>query len=437
MFEKKSKILVVTITLIVASVALAGCHERGAVTRDCPPLSAAASPVDAPDPTPGEPTGVGEQLRLGSILPLTGDLSPFGPAAQNALNLAIDQVNAAGGVNGQDVQHMAMDSETRGEAAFSAATQLIDVDGVHAIIGAMGSGISMSFIDRVVDAQIPMVSPSNTGPDFTTYPDDGWYFRTVPSDTLQGAVMAQMLLDHGIERVSILALNNDYGVGFGDVVCATFIDAGGELARYVLYDPDGADFSTDVDTAVGGDPQAIVLISYPDTGTVILEHAYAQGQLDDHQWYFSEGLKSQSFISSFHADVGEQPLDGIWGTSPEELTDEGFLEDYEAAYGSEPTLFADRTYDAGILVMLGAEHCGCTGGRALLDSMRTVQNAPGEEVVYNVTQALDLIRDGQDIVWSGAAGPMEWDGVGDVEAPYEIWRIVNGMIEVQETDVWP
>jgi branched-chain amino acid transport system substrate-binding protein len=407
---KTNKIIVTTTALLVASVALAGCHE---------------------------PAGTDEQLRIGSILPLTGDLGPFGPSAQQAVDLAVAHVNAAGGVNGQDVIHIGRDSQSRGEAAFSAATNLLEVERVHAVVGAMGSTVSLNIIDRFIDAQIPMISPSNTAPTFTDYEHHGWYFRTVPTDAVQGMVMANMLMDEGMETVSIIALNNDYGVGFGGTTRDHFESLGGTVAAYVLYDPEGADFSADVDQAMNPGPEAVVLIGYPDTGRVILEDAFAKGHLDDIPWFFGEGMKSQSFVTEFNTEVGEGALNGVLGTSPEEMTDDGFLQDFEAATGGEPALFSDRTYDAAVLVMLGAEHCSCTGGQALLDSMRAVNNSPGEEVTYDVARALDLIRDGQDIVWTGAAGPMEWDDVNDVEVPFSLWRIDDGQIVDFETGVWP
>lgn len=410
--KSTKRVLVILSTVLLAGVALAGCHEP---TTD-------------------------DQFTIGSVLPLTGDLSPFGPSAQNALNLAISHVNDAGGVMGEPVRHVEENSETRGEAALSAAGRLIDTERVHAIVGAMGSGVSMAFIDRVIDAQIPMVSPSNTNPDFTDYPDNGWYFRTVPSDAAQGVIMAYLLHSQNITDVSIIMLNNDYGVGFGNVVRETFEAQGGNVLEFVAYDPEGADFRADVAQAANAGPEGIVLIGYPDTGRIVLENAYEAGYLggdSDIRWFFGEGMMDPGMVTEFHEDVEDGVLNGIWGTTPEELTQAGFIDDFQAAYGDDPALFSDRTYDAGMLLMLAAEHCQCFGGQALLDSMRAVQNSPGEEIVYDAARALELIRDGQDIVWTGAAGPMEWDDVGDVDAPYSTWRIADGQIVTDESGLWP
>lgn len=412
--SSQKHIQVVAAVAVLLAVVLAGCHEPGHGAD-------------------------GDELVIGSVLPATGGLSAYGPAARTAVDLAVDHVNDAGGVNGQDVRHVAEDSETTEEAASSAVSNLLNVENIHALIGPMGSGMSMAVVDQVIAAEIPMVSPSNTGPDFTTLDDGGWYWRTVPSDALQGAVMAMVLEEHGHRTISIIAANDAYGVGFGEVLERSFTGDGGTILEFVRYDREGADYTSDVDAAATGGPEAIVLIGYPQEGRVLLQNAFERGHIgegSDIEWYFSEGFRAQSFVDEMH-EQSPGLLNGYWGTTPEQNTNQGFLDDYRAAQGEEPALFADRTYDAAVLVMLAAEKCGCTDGAGIRDSLRDVQNAPGEEVVYDVARALELIRDGQDIQWTGAAGPMEWDDVGDVSAPYATWRIVDGTIETQQTGITP
>jgi branched-chain amino acid transport system substrate-binding protein len=406
-----SKTLAITTAAVLFAVALAGCH----------------GPAH------------GEGLVLGSLLPITGGLSPYGPDARAAVEMAIAHVNAAGGVNGEDVRHVSADSETNPEAARSAFQHLINNERIHALIGPMGSPQSLAVIASVIEAGIPMISPSNTGPDFTTIEDGGWYFRTVPSDALQGAVMANLVRDHGHERVAIIAADDAYGTGFGDVFRSRFEAGGGTITNYVRYDPEGLDFSSDVQTAAGGNAEAIVFIGYPDAGRVLIQNAFERGHIgpeSDLEWYFSEGFRSQEFVDGVH---GEQSgiLNGYWGTTPEENTNSQFVSDFENRTGRTPALFADRTYDAAILLMLAAEHCGCTDGAGIRDALMEVQNPPGEEVSYNVTRALELVRNGEGIYWTGAAGPMEFDSVGDVTAPYAIWRIVDGRITDQERGIRP
>ncbi len=383
----------------------------------------------------------GEELRIGSILPLTGDLDAYGPSAQNAVNLAVDHVNANGGVLDEDVTHVEANSESDEEAAPGAASELIDVEGVHGIVGAMGSGVSLSFIEQAVTAEVPMISPANTAPEFTEMSEnsetDGWYFRTVPTDAVQAAVMADQVSDAGHLTASIIAINNDYGVGFGDAFEENF---DGEVLSYVRYDPDGTDFSSDVEEATTPPPEAMVFVGYPDTGEQIMRNAYENGHAGDDsniQWYFSEGVMDQSFIDGLHEDADEPFMNGYQGTNPQSMTADQFLEDYQDEFDGEPALFADRTYDAAMLLMLGAQSCECTSGEDYKEAIREVQNPPGEEVEYDVQQALELLRDGEDIEWTGAAGPLEFDENNDVLVPFQIWEVIDGQIEVIESDVQP
>lgn len=304
-----------------------------------------------------QPGGDGDGLaafKLGSVLPLTGDLSPFGPSAEKAVQLAVKKVNENGGVNDQDVIHISEDSETSQQAAPQAVSRLVNVEGIHGLVGAMGSGISLSFIDQIAQAGIPMISPSNTAPTFsTTYGtqggDNGWYFRTVPADTLQGKVMTQLVIDSGYSKTAILAINNDYGVGFGDIFQQEYetddpAAAGGrDITDYVKYDPEATTFGSTVDDVVGAnepaeDPEAVVVIGYPDTVTAIMTNAFEKGYAGPNgsvDWFFSEGLKDESgFVDEVNkTDDGEYILAGYRGTTPEFDIGQEFATDFQNEYG--------------------------------------------------------------------------------------------------------
>lgn len=393
-----------------------------------------------------QPGGNGDGVsafKLGSVLPLTGDLSPFGPSAEKAVQLAVKKVNDNGGVNDQDVVHISEDSETSQQAAPQAVNRLINVEGIHGLVGAMGSGVSLSFIDSVAQAGLPMVSPSNTAPTFsTTYGteggDNGWYFRTVPADTLQGKVMNQLVQNSGHSKVSILAINNDYGVGFGDIFQQEFqtddpAETGGrDIEAYVKYDPQATTFGSTVDEVAGAndptvDPEAVVVIGYPDTVSAVMDTAFSKGYAGPNgslDWFFSEGLKDESgFVDEVNTtDEGEYILAGYRGTTPEFDIGQEFASDFQSEYGEEPALFSDNTFDAAMLQMLAAEQCDCVKGEPLKQAMFQVQNDGTE--VSTVSEALTMIRNGEDIDWDGAAGEMSWDGIGDVTTgTYSTWKV--------------
>lgn len=456
----------IAVGVLLLTVGLTGCLQEPEVTRVGCMDEADDAETEVEAPSSGESELAAEhqtvaptaellaqhdvpQLKIGSILPLTGDLNPYGPSAENSVQLAVNHVNDAGGVNGQEVAWVAEDSETSEDAASQAANNLINVEEVHGIVGAMGSGVSLSFIDQVVNAQIPMISPSNTGTDFTEMSanneTDGWYFRTVPSDALQGAVMAQLALDDGYETASILAIDNAYGNGFADVFQEEFGNGGGEVLDRVEYDPEGSDFSSDIQAVTSSDPDTIVAIGYPDTGQIFMRNAYDRGHAGGNptaDWLFSEGFKDQSgFVDELPTvefeDEEHSIIEGCKGTTPMETTNDQFVQDFQGEFGEEPALFSDRTYDAAMLLMLASEHCNCVEGQEYQDAIVEVQNPPGEEVAYDAQQALTLLKAGQDIQWTGAAGPMEFDENHDVTAPYAIWQVNDGQVEVVREDIVP
>lgn len=410
---------------IVVTIALAGC------------------------PAPGD--GGPGALKIGALLPLTGDLGVFGPSGLNAAELAVQQINDEGGVNGQDVVIVSGDTQTRQSEAPGEASRLINVEGVNVIIGAYSSGVSLSFIDQAVQAQVPMMSPANTAPTFTDYADDGYYFRTAPSDVFQAAVMAQLVIDQNFSRAAILAVNNDYGVGFGDVFEEEFEDvtAGRIITDYVKYDPEGTTFDSDVQDATGQgdateDPEVVVFVGYPESGSVILRTAHEQGVAGpdaDIAWRLSEGVFSGSFPDAVGQTEDDRYIvENMTGTTPEVFLEEGITPDfammYQAEYGESPSLFAPGAYDAAVLFSLAAEKCGCNDGPGIRDALFDIMNPPGDKV-GDVSTALQMVRDGEDIDYSGAAGDIDWTEAGDpTTGIYAIYRFTaDGGIAIDETGI--
>jgi branched-chain amino acid transport system substrate-binding protein len=171
-------------------------------------LSACASEEQDPTGTTFE-----GQLKIGTILPQTGSLAFLGPPEFAGVDLAIQEINENGGVWGSDVTISHKDSgDTSTDIASQSADALI-AEGVHAVIGAASSGVSFTFIDKLFNEQIIQVSPANTSPDFTDYENGDYYFRTAPSDVLQGRVLGDLVLADGNETVAIFALQDAYGLG--------------------------------------------------------------------------------------------------------------------------------------------------------------------------------------------------------------------------------
>ncbi len=233
----------------------------------------AANATQTAPPAAADPGAAyaGGQLTIGTLLPITGDLAFLGPPEVAAVQLAINDVNAAGGVGGADVQLIEGDS---GDQTTDTATQTVDREvnaGVNAIIGAASSGVSLSVIDRVTAAGVVLFSPANTSDQFTTYDDRGLYFRTAPPDLMQGQAVADIVLDEGNNSIFLLARNDPYGTGIADVIEANLLDSGiaEDQLMKVIYDPNAQSFRTEVDQIVQFNPDAVVLIGFIESATIL------------------------------------------------------------------------------------------------------------------------------------------------------------------------
>ncbi|WP_428978318.1 ABC transporter substrate-binding protein [Trujillonella endophytica] len=222
-------------------------------------------------PPPAPPGTTGGPLVMGYLLPETGDLAFLGPPEIAAFDLAIQDINEAGGVLGVPIDRQGGDS---GDASTDTATQTVDRligQGVNAIVGAASSTVSLNVLDRIVSAGVMMISPANTSDQFTTYPDNGLYFRTAPPDVLQAQALASLVAGEGPNVVGILARNDAYGNGLAENTAANLI-AGGlseDNVEVVIYDPTAANFDAEVGQMVELEPDAVIIIGFDESARII------------------------------------------------------------------------------------------------------------------------------------------------------------------------
>jgi ABC-type branched-subunit amino acid transport system substrate-binding protein len=209
-------------------------------------------------------------LKIGSILPQTGSLAFLGPPEFAGMKLAISDINAAGGVLGQDVIGIEGDS---GDTSTDTASKTVDrqlAEGVDAIIGAASSAVTLSVIEKVTTAGVVLFSPANTSTNENLHlKDNGLYFRTAPPDIYQGDVLGRKVVSDGNQTIVILALNDAYGTGLGDEVEKAATTAGGQVVLKKIYDPAAASFDAEVDEIVALDPDAIVIIGFDETSKIL------------------------------------------------------------------------------------------------------------------------------------------------------------------------
>jgi ABC-type branched-subunit amino acid transport system substrate-binding protein len=232
---------------------------------------AASAPADADVPqVPVEGTRAGDgTLVIGSILPQTGSLAFLGPPEFAGFNLAIQEINEAGGVLGQPVQGIEGDS---GDTTTDTANQTVDrllAQNVDAIIGAASSGVSLTVIDKITGAGVVQFSPANTSKTLSDYPDKGLYFRTAPSDIVQGAVIGGVIADDGHATVGMIVRNDAYGTGLQEDTKKALEEAGVEVVIEKVYDEKAQTFDAEVEEIAAADPDAILVIGFEESSRIL------------------------------------------------------------------------------------------------------------------------------------------------------------------------
>ena len=239
----------------------------------------------------------GSGLKLGTLAPITGDLSSIGQNFPVAAQLAVDTINECGGVNEAQVSLVTEDSQTDPSAGSSAMTKLAEVDRVAGVVGAFASSVSGAAVDVAVRNRVMLVSPGSTSPVFTERAQndefDGFWARTAPPDTYQSQALAALAQKQGFKSVSTVAINNDYGVGFEKKFIEAFKKTGGKiLGKPVRHDPKAATLDSEAKAAFGKKPDAVAAVLYAETGSVLLKSAFEQGLSDDVTVLLTDGVYS-------------------------------------------------------------------------------------------------------------------------------------------------
>ena len=351
-----------------------------------------------------EPQGDGT-LRIGSLLPQTGDLAFLGPPEFAGVDLAVKDINAAGGVLGNDVEEFDADSgDGTPDIAGSEVDKLFNQK-VDAIVGAAASGVSVSVIDKITGAGVVHFSPANTAAGFDTYDDNGLYFRTAPSDRLQGQVLANLAVEDGFSNVAIMARQDFYGEGLAEQVKATLEEKGATVSEYVLYSADAQNFTAEVNKVAASKPDAIVLIAFEET-TKIVPQLIAKGVgPQDVQLYFVDGNTADYSGEKFD-------LTGVKGTIPVPAeVDESFN---DRLLEINPKLkdfsYSAQSYDAVVIIALAAIAAGDDSGEAIGANIIDVTKEGTQ--CSSFEECAKLLEEGEDIDYEGVSGPTDMNDTG-------------------------
>lgn len=396
----------------VLSFALTACGDD---SNDSEP--AAEDTPSASESAPAEDTFTNDEcaanqtsadtLRVGGILPLTGNLAFLGPPEVAGVGLAVSDINAAGGVDGTkgcyDIQDSG-DSTDMSVSTASAGTLVASKPSV--VIGAASSSVSLNVVDTFADNKIVQVSPANTAVDLSGY--SPWYFRTAPPDGVQGNALGTLISTDGFAKVGFLVFNDTYGTGLRNAVQATVEGAGGSCVYGCKGDGDEfpagqTTFSAEVGGVLAAKPDAIVVLAFDETKSIVPE-LKAQGW-DMTKTYFSDGN-----TADYSADFAEGTLDGAQGTIPGADPEQGFkdrLSAWAEQANGEPLkdfAYGAESYDATILAALAALKGGATDSETIQKNFAAVSGASGGEECTTYADCAALIGEGQEVQYTGPSG---------------------------------
>lgn len=416
---RRSPIAGAVVVLGAASLVLAACGGSSSTSESssaAPASSSAAPSSSSAEPEPSTDCK-NTQLKIGTLLPATGDLAFLGPPEFAGVDLAVSEIDAAGGVLGQPVVNEYGDS---GDTKTDLASQTVDSHlskGVQVIIGAASSGVTFTVIDKITSNGVLQISPANTAPSLTDYPDNGLYFRTAPSDVLQGAVIAGIASDLGLTSGATIAREDPYGVGLQEAFVKDFEAAGGTITASLTYDPAAPDFAAEVAEIAATNPEFVQVVGFEET-TKLLQEMIKQGVgPQDVQIFLVDGNISTTAYKDFPKDTmtgviasvptGDPSVD-VEAFNARLLEQDPNLTDF--AYGAQ-------AYDATILVALAADYAGCADGTAIAAAMPMVANADaGGEACGTYADCLAIIQAGGQPNYDGVTGPLDFNEYGDPKA---------------------
>ena len=387
-------------------------------------LGLAASPANAFDCT----------ITVGVVMELTGTAGAYGQAAARSLEMAFRDLNSAGGARGCQLIADTRDSQSQSTIAVDAANQLVQLKKVPVIIGGIISSVTIPILTSVTGpARIVQMSPAASSPKLSALGRDGrtngMFFRTITSDALQATVAAKFALDRGLAHLSVIYVNNDFGVSLYHEFDRAYRALGGTIATATPYNEKQASYGSEVTRAMAGSPDGLYLVSTPVEGATIARAWISQG--GPRRFLLNDGMNSADFIKSVGAKYLNEAYGTSSGTNPTAST-KYFNDNYPAfAKTDANSPAADRAYDAAAIIGLALAAATRLDSASIRSAIYRVTD-PGATVIHagpaEFARANALIKQGKPIRYEGVIGPVSFDSVGDITGPFRLWRISSGAV---------
>lgn len=339
-----------------------------------------------------------EEIKIGCVMPLTGSGSLWGQNGRKGVELALAEINGAGGIGGKKVRVLFEDSQTEPRTAVSAFRKLVDIEGVKASIVDMISSNVLAIAPIANEKKVVIISPGASSPEITTAGD--YVFRNWPSDALQGEEAASIAFKKlGWKRIGIFYINNEYGKGLRNVFGKTFTELGGQVIIEETFEQGASDFRTSISKLGRARLDGIYLIGYPKEVPIIIKQS-RELRLP------VNFLGTETFEDPGILQQAGQAAEGVLyllpkSPDPQSGKAKHFREAFRTKFGEEPGVPADVAYDALFILKWAIERVGYDPDK--------------------IKDQLYLLKD-----WEGASGLTSFDSNGDAIKPFDLKTVKSG-----------
>ena len=375
-------------------------------------------------------TNVFADVKMGIILGFTGPIESLTPAMRDSAKLAFKEASDSGSLlGGKKITVLEGDSTCVDSAAAQSAAEKLVADGVAAIMGADCSGVTGAIATNVaVPNGVVMISPSATSPGLTDLADNGFFFRTAPSDARGGQILADITKDRGVKSVAVTYTNNDYGKGLADVYAAAAKAHGIKVTAVTAHEDGKADYSAEVATLASAGGDAVAVIGYLDQGGKgIIQASLDSGAFDT--FVLSDGMIGQSLVDAFGKDLKKS-----FGSMPGS-TGKGagvFAKVAKAGGIDSSGPYTGESYDAAALIVLAIQAGNSADRASIAKNVMDVANAPGTKIYPGeLKKGLDLLAKGKKIDYEGATG-VTFTSVGEAEGSFLEQEVKGGKFKTKK-----
>jgi len=370
-------------------------------------------------------------VKIGGVLPLTGSMGPITKKIAESAQLAVEHINAGGGVKGCPVQFILRDDQGQPTVGVDAAKYLVEVERVQAFTGTISSGVTGPIISSITaPSKVVQISCCSTATPFTLDGrSQGYFFRTLPTSKTQAVATASEMARRGLKRTAIIYVNTDFGQDMTRFVKLALPKLGGDIVAEVPYTDNQPSYRAEVTKALAEKPESLLLIGFPKDAVTIVREWLSLGGTQ------KIALNNSMRVKDFVDGVGGRFLNESFGMDNAQVqgpTVDAFNKAFEEKYKYDSKGPGVHTqYDAMMAIALAMNIAKDLTGPSIKDAVRQIHAAGGATVgtgPEEYKKALELIKAGKPIKYHGATGPIEFDVNGDVTGPALVWKIVNGEI---------